>query len=84
MMVFFGAKMKVAIPESHIYKIVLNENEITIFYDGGDTCILDDGVAVYPKVEKISFKFDSEELALETFRSYYEACEKGKNAFYFS
>jgi len=83
MMVFFGAKMKVAIPESRIYKIVLNENSITMYYDGGDIININDYISA-PAIEDITFKFDTEELALETFRSYYEACEKGKNAFYFS
>lgn len=82
MFIFVGKKMKIAIPESKILHIIYDEKTIDIFYDTGEICS-DDGVTTYSKIEVFNVKFDSEELALQNFRDFYEACESGKNAFYF-
>lgn len=82
MFIFFGNEMKVAIPDSKIFKIVLFDTKITIFYDNGDY-FQDENNAYNTKVESFSIKFDSYELALQNFRDFYAACESGKNSFYF-
>lgn len=84
MIVFFGDKVKFAVPESRIFNIIQSGNIVKISYSSGEiTWLGDSGDSVAPKIENYLVKYESEELAIKNFRDYYVACETRKGAFYF-
>lgn len=73
---------KIAIPKERIYQVRQVGCKIEIFYDSGDITWLNE-TQFCKQISSETVKFDSEELAVENFRSYYNACIKGSGAFYF-
>lgn len=81
MLIFFGGSEKIAIPESRIYSVQQVGKKILVKYDTGEITWIDDKKFA-PKLEILTFTFDSDLVASRVMYNFYKSLSEGKAAYF--